>query len=95
MNEQTHFLIKIYLSHFILDWVMFLLCVRDELVTGTDCYTDPKFFFDQSSTSFSSWLGCSTVGHWGSQALSLHADSHAGILSPTDSSRLFPGYIIV
>ena len=45
MNEQTHFFIKIYLSHFILDRVMFLLCVRDELEMGTDCYIDPKFFW--------------------------------------------------
>ena len=41
------------------------LCVRDELETETDCYIDP------SSTSFSSWLGCSTVGHWGPKALCL------------------------
>ena len=61
MNERTHFFIKIYLSHFILERVM--LCVRDELETETDCYIDPKFFFDHSSTSFSSWLGCSTEGH--------------------------------
>ena len=26
---------------------------------------------DHSSTSFSSWLGCSTVGHWGPKALCL------------------------
>ena len=26
--------------------------------------------------------GCSTVGHWGPQALSMQADSHSGILSP-------------
>ena len=31
--------------------------------------------------------GCSTLGHWGSQALSLQADSHADILSPTDSNH--------
>ena len=67
MNERTHFFIKIYLSHFILDKVMFLLCVRDKLETGTDCYIDPKLFFDHSSTSFSSWMCCSTVGHWGPQ----------------------------
>ena len=30
-----------------------------------------------NSTSFSSWLGCSTVGHWGPKALSLQACSHA------------------
>ena len=28
MNERTHFFIKIYLSHFILDRVMFLVCER-------------------------------------------------------------------
>ena len=40
-------------------------------------------------------MGCSTVGHWGPQALSQQADSHAGIISPTDSNRLCSGYIIV
>ena len=69
------------------------LCVRDELETGTNFYIDRKFFFDHSNTSFSSWLGCSTVGNWGPQALSLQADSHAGILSPTDSSR--PGHLVI
>ena len=49
--------------------------------------------------------GCSTVGHWGPQALILQADSHAGTLSPTDSNcnsncnwpkpSVAPGYIIV
>ena len=43
---------------------MFLVWVGD----GTDCYIDPKFFFNHSSTSFSSWLGCSTVDHWGPQS---------------------------
>ena len=33
-----------------------LCCVWDELETGTDCYIDPKFFFDHRSTSFSSGL---------------------------------------
>ena len=81
---NKHFFIKsIYLSHFILNRVMFLLCVRDELETGTDCYIDPKFF--DHSSSLSSWLGCSTVGHWGPQ--------HAGILSPTDSNR--PWHLVI
>ena len=35
------------------------LCVRGELEMGTDCY-----ILTQSS-SFASWLGCSTVGHRG------------------------------
>ena len=30
---------------------------------------------DHRSTSFSSWLSCSTVGHWGPKALSLQAGS--------------------
>ena len=47
------------------------LCVRGEMETGKDCYIDPKFFFDDSSTSFSFWLGCSTMGHWGPKALCL------------------------
>ena len=61
-NEQKHFFTKIYLTLYFSKGLMFL-CVRDELETGTDCYIDPKFFFDHSSTSSSSWLGCSTVGH--------------------------------
>ena len=40
--------------------------------------------------------GCSTVDHWGSKALSLQAESHSGILSPTNSNHPWaPGYIIV
>ena len=62
MNERSHTL-------FLRGWCS--LCVRDELETGTDCYIDPKFFFDHTSTSFSSWLGCSTVGLWGPKALCL------------------------
>ena len=58
------------------------LCVRGELETGTDCYILTQSSSDHSSTSFAFWQGCSTVGHWGPQALSLQADSHAGILSP-------------
>ena len=78
-NEHTS-LKKYNLSHFILERVdvgcVWKMCWRQ----WTDCYIDP------SSTSFSSWLGCSTVGHWRPQALSLQADSHSGILSSTDSN---------
>ena len=79
--------------------------------TGTDCYILTQSSSDHSSTSFAFWLCCSTGGHWGPQALSLQAlslqaDSHAGILSPnynwtgTDSNCLTKasvasGYIIV
>ena len=91
MKERTHFFIKIYPSHFILERVMFLLCVRDELETGTDCYIDPTFF-DHSSTSFSSWLGCSTVGHWGPKA-SWFSRWHP--ISNWFETPQAPGYIIV
>ena len=65
MNERTHFFIKIYLSHFIRKcWCW--LCVRGELETETDCYIlTQSSSRDHSSTSSSSWLGCSTVGRWG------------------------------
>ena len=64
MNERIHFFIKIYLSHFIRKgWCWF--CVRSELETGADCYILTQSSSGHSSTSFSFWLGCSTVGHWG------------------------------
>ena len=56
-NERTNTLLykNINLSHFISKgWC--LLCVRNEW-RQMDCYIDFKFFFDHSSTSFSSWLG--------------------------------------
>ena len=104
MNERTHFFIKIYLSHFIWKgWCW--LCVRGELETGTNCYILTQSPSDYSSTSFASWLGCLTVGHWGPQALSLQADSHAGILFPNwlqlelelnwPKPFVAPGYIFV
>ena len=99
MNERTHFFIKnISLTLYSQKgWCWF--CVRDEMETGGRLLYRPKFFFDHSSTSSSCWMGCSTVSHWGPQALSLHADSHAGILSPTNSNWLeppwAPGYINV
>ena len=64
MNERTHFFIKRYVSHFILERGCFL-CVRGELETGTDCYILTPSSSDHSSTFFAIWLSCSTVGHWG------------------------------
>ena len=49
---------------------MFLVC-ESWVETRTDCYIDPSSSRDHSSTSFSSWLRCSTVGHWGPKALCL------------------------
>ena len=85
MNEQKHFFIRIYLLHFIQKgWCW--LCMIGELETGTDSHILTQSSSDHSSISFAPWMGFSTVGHWGPQALSLQADSHAGILSPTDSN---------
>ena len=42
------------------------LCVRCELETGIDCrILTQSSSREHSSTSFSFWLGCSTVGRWG------------------------------
>ena len=62
------------------------LCVRDELETGTDCHILTQSSSDHSTTSFSSWLGLLNRGSLRAQALSLQADSHAGMLSLTDSN---------
>ena len=52
-NERTNTLLykNMYLSHFFSKVLMVLLCVRDELETGTDCYIDPTFSPDHSNTS--------------------------------------------
>ena len=54
-DERTHFFIKIYLLHFILERVakgLCSLCVRGELETGTDCYILTPSSSDHSSTEF-------------------------------------------
>ena len=77
------------------------LCVRGELETRTDCYILTQNSSDHSSTSFSSWLGCSTVGHWGPKALCLPLVLMRASCPPTDSNwkwpkpSVAPGYIIV
>ena len=65
MKEQTHFFIKIYLSHFILERV-YVDCVWE-----MSWRRGQTVIYWPSSTSFSSWLGCLTVGHWGPKALCL------------------------
>ena len=93
MNERIHFFIKIYLSHFILERVRFLVC-ETWVESRTDCY------FDQSSTSTIAALlsnlgwGCSTEEHWGHKALCLSL-----VLTSASCLRLTrvaqsPGYII-
>ena len=62
-----HFFIKIYLSHFILERVDAGCAWEMSWRRGQTATYWP------SSTSFSSWLGCSTVGQWGHKAPSLQA----------------------
>ena len=74
--------------------------MRGELETGTDCYILTQSSSNHSSTSFASWLGCSTMGHWGPKpsvwswfSLHWHPISHSNWNWPKLS--VAPGYIIV
>ena len=82
MNERTLFFKKIYLSHFILERVD-VGCVWEVIWRQGQTATHwPKVLLTIAVLLPHLGWGCSTVGHWGLQALSLHAVSHAGILSP-------------
>ena len=93
MNERTHFFIKIYLSHFILErvdvgcvWEM--SCRRGQTAT----YWPKVLLTIASLLSRLNW-GCSTVGYWGPKALCLPLTlNSAYCLQLTPRA---PGYIIV
>ena len=75
------------------------LCVRCSLETGRDCYILTPSSSGHSSISFSSWQGCSTVGHWGPKALCLPlvltlASCLQLAPTPTGSSRLFDVHLL-
>ena len=96
MNERTHFFIKIYLSQFILERVD----VGYVWETGTDCYTMTQVLLTIAALLSHLGWGCSTVSHSGPKVLCLPlALNSASCLqltpTPTDSSRLCPGYIFV
>ena len=68
-NERTNTLLyKIYPSHFILKRVD-VGCVWEMSWRRRHTAILTPGPSDHSSTSSSSWLGCSTVGHWGPKAL--------------------------
>ena len=71
MNQGTHFFIKMYLSHFILEKGWSWLCVRSQLETGTDFYILTQVFLTIVALLSHLGWGCSTVGHWGPKALRL------------------------
>ena len=64
MNKRTHFFIKIYLPHFILERVD-VGCVWEMSWRQGQTVILTQRSSDHSSTSSSSWLDCLTVGHWG------------------------------
>ena len=101
-NEQTNTLLYKNISLTLYSrkgWCW--LCVRGKVETGTDYYILTQVLLTIAALLSHFGRGCSTVGHWGPQALSLQADSHAGILSPTRSNSnwlkpsVAPGYIFV
>ena len=100
MNKRTHFFIKIYLSLFILERVD-VGCVWEVSWRRGQTAISIQSSSDYSSTSFASWLGCSSVGHWGPQAVLTLATCPQ--LTPTASGTrtdwpkpsVAPGYIIV
>ena len=64
MNEQTHFFMRNIYHTLFSKGLMLVVCER----WARD---GDRLLYWLSSTSFSSWMGCSTVGHWGSKALCL------------------------
>ena len=69
-NKRTHLFIKIYLSHFILERVMLVVC---EKWVGDG---DRLLYWSQVLLTIAALLphlgwGCSNVGHWGPKALCL------------------------
>ena len=105
MNERTHFFIKIYLSHFILEKVD-VGCVWELRQTAT--YWPQVLLTIAALLSHTGWAAQPWVTE-GSSPLSGAGSHSAGILSPTDSNSnwnwnwltdwpkpsVAPGYIFV
>ena len=77
-NERTNTLLykNIYISHFILERVDVGCVWEMSWRWGQTVILTQSSSFDHSSTSSSSWLGCSTVGHWGPKSLCLPLALH-------------------
>ena len=88
-NERTNTLLyKNIISYTLFSKGYWLFGVRDELETGTDCYIDPAVLFLILAVLLNR-------GSLRAQSPLSAAGSHFGFLSPNDSNRLCPGYIIV
>ena len=71
-NERTNTLLyKNIISHTLFSKGLILVVCERRVGDGDRLLYWPSSSFDHSSTSFSSWLGCSPVGHRGPKALSL------------------------
>ena len=91
INERTHFFIKIYLSHFILERVakglMLVMCERWAGDGDRLQHIDPKVF-SRPKQHFFLWADQPEVAE-GPSPLS-GAGSHSGILSPTGTATRTP-----
>ena len=100
MNERTHLFIKIYLSHFILERVDVGCVWEVSWRRGQTATYWPKVLL--AIAALLSHLGgvaqplClkPKPSVWSPSPLSEAGSHSTGILSPTDSSRLCPGYIL-
>ena len=95
MNEQTHFFIKIYLTHFILErvdvgWVWEVSWRRGQTATYW-----PQVLLTMAALLSHSGKAAQPCVTEGSSPLYGAGSHSAGILSPTDLSRLCPDYIFV
>ena len=100
-NERTNTLLYKNIPLTFYSWKGWCwLCVRGELETGTDCYILTQVLLIIAALLSQLGWGCSTVGHWGPKTLCLplaltSAPCPQLTPTPTDSSRLCPGYIFV
>ena len=95
MNERTNTLLYKNISLTLYFRKVDVSCVWEVSGDKNGLLFWPKFFLAHSSTSFSSWLGCSTVGHWGPKALCLPLALTSASCLQLTRTIWAPGYIIV
>ena len=99
MNERTHFFIRIYLSHFILDRVDVGCVWEVRWRRGQTATYWPKVLLTIAALVPHFGWGCSTVGHWGPKApclpLALTRASCPQLQLELTKPSVAPGYIIV
>ena len=91
-NERIHFFIKKYLSHFILERVMFVVWEK-WVETEMDCYIDPSSSSTIAALVPRLGLGCSTVGPW--WPLSPQSASWFSLRHPVSNWLEPPGHLVI